>query len=211
MPSSAARGFTLAAAAVALAVTAAGCASASSGTHHAGVASQFGTFSTTPMPSVTVSAQAVSPTGLTSASPAIPTSIASPPVTASVPATGSAGPGDFTSPTPCPLPAPQQFVEGKSAVAKGDSIVFSYVDAEKLCGGPDDGQYVAKTSVVTSATVDPAAVVLVLPPDGSTQPRQIPAAALPAAMKANNQAPFYAITYAPGAGPIVRIEQYFHP
>jgi len=202
---------TLAAAAVAFAVTAAGCASASSGTHHAGVASQFGLASTALMPSVAVSASVAGPTAVTSGAPGIPTSIASPPVTASLPAAGSAGPGDLTSPTPCPLPAPQQFVEGKSAISKGGNIVFSYVDAEKLCGGPDDGQYVATTSVVTSATVNPAAVVLVLPPDGSTQPRQIPAAALPAAMKANNQAPFYAITYGPGAGPIVRIEQYFHP
>jgi len=197
-----------AAAAVAVAGTAGGCASATSGTHHAGVASQFGLSSTVPMPSVSISAQAVNPTAVSSD---VAPSVASPRVTASAPATASPGPGGLTSPTPCPLPAPQQFVEGKSAVAKGGNIVFSYVSAQKLCGGPDDGQYVATTSVVTSATVDPAAVVLVLPPDGSTQPLQIPAAALPAAMKANNQAPFYAITYGPRAGPIVRIEQYFHP
>lgn len=170
---------------LAAAALVAGCASGGSGARRAGPAATLGFFSAAPMPSVAI--------------------------TASVGSGSAAATSLVSSPTPCPLPAPQQFVEGKSAVAHDGSIVFSYVDATRMCGGPDDVQYLAKTSVVTSATVDPAAVVLVLPPDGSTQVRQIPAAALPAAMRANTQSPFYAITYGSAAGRIERIEQYFHP
>ena len=53
--------------------------------------------------------------------------------------------------------------------------------------------------------------MLLLPPDGSPQALQVPAAALPAAMAANHGSPYYAITFGSGNGPIERIEQYFHP
>lgn len=119
--------------------------------------------------------------------------------------------GGFSSATPCPVPSPQQFVHGTSATTAGDgSVVFNYRTAQRLCGGPDDGRFVTIGKTDLHATVDPSALVFLLPPDGTTKALQVPVAAIPAAMAANNQAPYYAITFN-SAGSITGIEQYFHP
>ena len=188
----------------------------------ASVASSFLPLSTAPAPSTSApqapSTSAVSPsvasTSPVSTRPATvsPSAVVSSPGS---PASASASqPGDnsdFTSPTPCPVPAPQKFVEGLSAKADAAGhIVFTYRTAQRLCGGPDDGQFVTTGKQDLQADVDPSAQVFLLPPDGTTQALQVPVAALPAAMAANNQAPYYALTFG-SAGSIIRLEQYFHP
>jgi hypothetical protein len=117
----------------------------------------------------------------------------------------------LASPTPCPVAAPQIFVEGKSATHSADGgVTFSYLDAQRMCGGPDDVQFVTTGKKLNTAPVASSAVVKLLPSTGSTQALQVPVAALPAAMASNTGAPYYAITV-DGTGTITNIEQYFHP
>lgn len=166
----------------------------------ASVASSFLPLSSAPMPS-TSPPQAPSTTAASSGPDSASPAAVSP----------SDDNNDFSSPTPCPVSAPQKFVEGKSAKKDADgNIVFTYRTAQRLCGGPDDEQFATTGKQDLHATVKASALVLMLPPDGTTQALQIPVAALPDAMAANNQAPYYAITF-DSAGSISRIEQYFHP
>jgi hypothetical protein len=212
------RSVPIAAAAVALV----GC----SGTGHtASVATNISPFSTPaslpPVVSASAppSAQASAVVQATSAGAAPGSASSAPPGTGSfsappppsAPASTDAGDsGEFSSPTPCPVPSPQVFVEGKSASRQADgTIVFNYRAADRLCGGPDDGQYVTTGTRLLTARVDPSATVLLLPPDVNT-PHQVVVDALPDAMASNNQAPYYALTF-DSTGSITRIEQYFHP
>ena len=89
-------------------------------------------------------------------------------------------------------------------------MIFDYRAAQRLCGGPDDGQFVTTGQTDEQATVDPLATVLLLPSGGATSPAPVAVDDLPAAIAANQSAPYYALTF-DASGDIVRIEQYFHP
>ena len=136
------------------------------------------------------------------------------PASPSAPTPTQSQPSDaagMDSPTPCPLASPQIFVEGKAAAhTADDGVSFSYLDAQRLCGGPDDVQFVTTGKKLNTAPVTPSAVIKLLPSAGSTQTLQVPTAALPAAIAANKGAPYYAITL-DSTGAITSIEQYFHP
>jgi hypothetical protein len=112
---------------------------------------------------------------------------------------------------PCPVPAPEKFVEGTAAKKAADGeIVFYYRLARQICDAPDGGTFKTIGKEELHANVDPSAIVLLLPPNGAADDLQVPVGALPAALAANTQAPYYAVTF-DDAGLITRIEQYFHP
>lgn len=173
-----------------------GCSGSSHPNRSASVAPSFSMISEgpSPMPSGTPGAALASLTAGTSSGSAAGTS------------TGSAsGPG------PCPLPSPQTLAEAKSASAANGKITFMYLAAQRMCAPGGKVTVVATSHVPTSATVDPNAVVFVLPPGGNGDLLQIPAAAFPAELKTSAQPAYFAITYGAAATSIERISQYTVP
>ncbi len=151
----------------------------------------------------------------TQASSFLPLTNTSTPSTTRMPTSPSDSPpvsptGTVPSIAPCPVPAPEKFVEGTSAKKAADgNIVFYYRLAQQVCDGADGGTFKTIGKEDLHADVDPSAIVLLLPPNGAADDLQVPVGALPAALAANTQAPYYAVTF-DDAGLITRIEQYFH-
>jgi hypothetical protein len=178
----------LLASAAAAALLAAGCSAHTGRT--AGVATSFNTSTMPP---------------LTTPAVALATSSGGP-VAASTDVTSGSG----AAATPCPVPSPELFVEAKKATTQAGQVLFSYINAQRICAGDESARFVATGTAVTTKPVSPSAVVLLLAPDGGSNELQVPTPALPAAMASDKAATFYAITL-DGSGAITRIEQAYHP
>ncbi len=115
------------------------------------------------------------------------------------------------APTPCPVAAPQIFVEGKQASASGGQVMFSYLDAQRICSGDENARYVTTGKKLTTKPVSPSAVILLLTPARGAAQLQVPPPALPAAMASGNHGPPYFAITLDKTGTITRIEQSYLP
>lgn len=118
---------------------------------------------------------------------------------------------ESSGPTRCPVTSPQVFVEGKQAAIAGGQVTFSYLAATRICSGDENARYVTTGKSLTTKSVSPSAVVLLLAPGGGADELQVPPQALPAALASSKVGPpYYTITLDP-AGTITRIEQAYLP
>lgn len=118
---------------------------------------------------------------------------------------------ESATPTPCAVASPQIFVEGKQAATQGGQVMFSYLDATRICSGDENSRYVTTGKTLTTKPVSPAAVVLLLAPGGGAGELQVPPAALPAAMATSKVGPPYYTITVDGTGTVTRIEQAYLP
>ncbi len=116
-----------------------------------------------------------------------------------------------SAPTPCPVAAPQIFVEGKQAATSGGQVTFSYLEATRICSGDESARYLTTGKSLTTKPVSPSAVILLLAPGGGTDELQVPPAALPAAIASGKAGPPYFTITVDASGAITRIEQAYLP